>query len=169
MTPETAPLLVAYDGSDASKHAIQQVAASFPGRSAVVLQVVETAVLAGLEHLEALTSHRAEIAQEVIDEINRMVETQATESAGEGAVLAKAAGLNAEPRVEFYRHRNVQASAGEVAHTIIAIGDELDAATIVLSTGGLVSPTGPLRLGSVAYRVLHDADRPVLLVPRPRG
>ena len=46
MTPNATPVLIAYDGSDISKAALQQAAELFPGRPAVVATVWEPGMAA---------------------------------------------------------------------------------------------------------------------------
>ena len=99
----TGPILIAYDGSEDARHAIEHVAAILPG-----------------------------------------------------ADYAGRAGLIAEPRV---------ASATEAAEdTIVRIADELDASLIVIGSRGRRRITS-LVLGSVSHHVVHQARRPVLVVP----
>ena len=64
---------------------------------------------------------------------------------------------------------NVHARAlrGEVAATIDAVASELDVDLIVMSTHALTGPARAL-LGSVADEIVRTAQRPVLLMRRPR-
>ena len=65
-------------------------------------------------------------------------------------------GLEASGRVE--------PASGSIASTILAVGDEVQADTVVVGTRGR-SGLKSLLLGSVSHGVLQHADRPVLVVP----
>jgi nucleotide-binding universal stress UspA family protein len=83
-----------------------------------------------------------------------------------GADVARRSGLEAEPLARAARygsHRRETAVWQEVLRT----ADELDAAAVVLGTRGR-STTRSLLLGSVSYGVVHQARRPVLIVPPAR-
>lgn len=75
-----------------------------------------------------------------------------------GVRLAQAAGLNAEAVA-------VEAT-GPVWKTILDIAERHDAATIVMGSRGLSRVRATL-LGSVSTAVVHRADRPTLVIPRP--
>jgi nucleotide-binding universal stress UspA family protein len=74
----------------------------------------------------------------------------------EGAKCARAAGLDAEPRV-----LSTMATASEA---IVQAADELDAALIVLGSRGRRGLWSAV-LGSTSVNVLHHARRPTLVVP----
>ena len=77
-------------------------------------------------------------------------------TANEGARIAQAAGLDAEPvGVESTR------SAWEI---IVETADRHDAATIVMGARGLTGLRS-LLLGSVSSAVAHHANRPTMIVP----
>lgn len=52
---------------------------------------------------------------------------------------------------------------GVVAETILAYGEKFQADLIVLATHGVNTPSG-WQLGNVTYRIVHDAQVPVLLI-----
>lgn len=52
---------------------------------------------------------------------------------------------------------------GVVAETILSCAEEYHADLIALATHGVNTPTG-WQLGNVAYRIVHDAPVPVLLI-----
>jgi nucleotide-binding universal stress UspA family protein len=52
------------------------------------------------------------------------------------------------------------------AESLLRAGDEHDALAIVVGTTGQGPIAGSL-LGSVTYQVVHRANRPVVVVPRP--
>jgi nucleotide-binding universal stress UspA family protein len=79
--------------------------------------------------------------------------------ADEGARLARAAGLEAEPMAAE--------GGGPVWATILEIAERVDAATIVMGPRGLRA-RWPMLMGSVSSAVVHHTDRPTLLIPQPR-
>ncbi|GAA4912288.1 nucleotide-binding universal stress UspA family protein [Nonomuraea thailandensis] len=148
-------ILIAYDGSDDSKAAIAFAGELFRGQQAVVLTVWERL---------AMTSARASAGLMVaLDQSG--VEDEAigqamSELAGQGAELARQAGLDATPRCD--------ADSVAIWSTIVDVADEIDAQLIVTGTRGL-GGVRSLLLGSTSDRVLHHAHRPVLVVPGPNG
>jgi nucleotide-binding universal stress UspA family protein len=145
---EPAPLLICYDRSPGARHAIEQAASLFPGRSALILDVwtlpVEIAVL-GMGAAALLS----EADQRAI----------AVEAADEGCEIAREAGLEAAPLT-------ASGSVDGTAHAILRVADEHDAGLIVMGSRGL-GGVRALFLGSVSQAVVHRARRPVLVVPRP--
>jgi len=118
------PILIAYDGSEDAKAAVDRATALFPERAAIVLTVGEAA-----NHAET--------------------------TAAAGAVLARAQGrhataMSAEP-------------TGNVASTILAEADRVDAAVVVMGTRGSSAVTAAIR-GSVSAAVTANSRRPVLVV-----
>ena len=78
--------------------------------------------------------------------------------ADEGVRVAQDAGLEAEPVA-------VKAT-GPIWKAILELADRHDAATIVMGSRGLTGLRSML-LGSVSNAVVHHADRPALVIPRP--
>ncbi len=108
----TGPILIAYDGSDDARHAIDHVATMLPGAEAVVLYVRQP--------LESLAAHME--GHPALEEVER-VQSQSRDStehvAAAGAEHARRAGLDAAAHV---------ASATEaVGDTVVHVADELDA------------------------------------------
>lgn len=147
-------ILIAYDGSDDAKAAIEFCGKMFPGRDAVVLTVWERL---------AMTTARASAGLVMVVDTSpaeeEAIQQAMTELAGQGTERARAAGLEARPRCE--------PDAPAVWSTIVDVADELDAELIVTGTRGLGGMRS-LLLGSTSDRVLHHAGRPVLVVPGPR-
>lgn len=145
------PILIAYDGSDAARHAIDHMASLFSGARAVIVYVRPP--------LESVAAHLE--GHPALEEV-RSVEAQAHDAAErlalEGAAYARRIGLDAEARVS--------SSADSVADALIAIADEVDAALIVLGSRGR-RELKSLLLGSVSHHVVHHARRPALVVPTP--
>jgi nucleotide-binding universal stress UspA family protein len=141
--------LIAYDGSDDAKLAIECAGRVLANGNVTVLAVWQhpTAALAqsgaGLMYATGLS------------ELAEAAERAAHTCAAEGVGLATAAGLTAEPLV--------RQAAGPVWPTILKTADELDANVTVLGSRGL-SGIKTLMLGSVSDAVLHHTQRPTLIV-----
>jgi nucleotide-binding universal stress UspA family protein len=151
------PLVVCYDGSENSRHAIEEAARLHPGASAVVLHVWES--------IESTMAYRYSLAgvtgalEEAMTELQAAGAEEAAKLAEEGATLAIDAGLLAEPLVEQ--------STGHAWTAAVKLVDDRDACLIVVGAKG----RGPLRslsLGSFASGVVHHSTRPVLVVPQPQ-
>ena len=129
--------LVAYDGSDASKKAVEQaVGLMAEGDELVLVMVVPTAVI----------KEFADVPPDIS--------------------LQKARGM-VEGAVEGLRERGVRARGvvreGDIADEILNLSAELGADIIVIGHRGL-SKIGRFAIGSVADRVVRYATRPVLIV-----
>jgi nucleotide-binding universal stress UspA family protein len=78
--------------------------------------------------------------------------------AAETVSALKDAGVSAEAEIR-------ETGIGQVAHAILDAADRHDARLVVLGSSGRTDlPHVPF--GSVAHRLLHQASRPVLIVPR---
>lgn len=134
-------ILIGYDGSDGAKHAISFAGEYLAGREAVVVTATELwppAIKGGEAPVDTAARARAEA------------------TAAEGVALARAAGIEAEPRAVF--------SAEKPWQSIIAAADELDAGVIVVGSHGF-NGLRPLVLGSVSHQLAHHAHQPVIAVP----
>ena len=151
------PVVLAYDGSDHARIAIEQSGALLTGRRAVVVTVWQS--LAGL-FLHADVDRLTGTMREAADELDAADAEEATTRAAEGAELASAAGFEASPLA-------VRAG-GRVWAELLGAANEADCAAIVLGSRGLSRLQSAL-LGSVSHGVLHHARRPVLLVPTSGG
>jgi nucleotide-binding universal stress UspA family protein len=147
-------VLIAYDGSDAAGHAIDEAAKLLPPGRAIVLNVWQRVAYAVSGYGAALTppvdTHGLDLK----------VEESCKQAAAEGADRAKAAGLDAEGAV-------VEAS-GPIWEAVLEFADEQNAAAIVLGSRGR-SGLKSLLLGSVSHAVASHARRPVLIVPPAAG
>jgi nucleotide-binding universal stress UspA family protein len=145
-------ILIAYDGSEDAKAAIQHAGELMPGTAVTVLAIWEpftTLLDRTPETLRPLAAVRD------ADEIDRKSAEDAEELATEGVELARAAGLDA---------RSLSTSLkGSVADTIIEQADSLDVDAIVVGSRGLTGMA--LLLGSVSLAVVQRADRTVVIVP----
>lgn len=149
------PVLLAFDGSDPARRAIEQAGALFPGRRAVV-----TTVWRSIE--SGAAAARVALPDAVVDDAVERLDAAAGESAleiaREGAELATAAGMQATP--------DARVCADAVWSTVLAAADEIDAAAIVVGSRGRSAVQAAL-LGSTSSGVLHRSRRPVVLVGDP--
>ena len=145
-------ILIAYDGSDDAKAAIQHAGKLMPGSPATVLTIWEpfdTMLARTPEVLKPLARVRE------AEDIDRQEVDAAEESAEEGVRLARAAGLEATPLTTPLN--------GSIAEAIIAQADRLDVDAIVVGSRGLTGMA--LLLGSVSLAVVQRANRTVVVVP----
>jgi nucleotide-binding universal stress UspA family protein len=153
------PAVVAYDGSDEARAAIEAAVALFAGRRLLVVTVWEAGLAQAMAPLRDPTgvgypiSTPAEAA--AIDEIQH---DHAVRAAEEGAGLARDLGAQAEPLAV--------ADEADVAETLAAIADEHDAAALVVGSRGLGGVKSRL-FGSTSRELLRRTDRPVLVVRAP--
>src|SRR5436309_1165075 len=93
----THPVLLAYDGSSSSKHAISAAGKLLSGRAAVVVHVyvVPTPPVPA----ESGPAVALAVAPELTAELEQRAREQATRVVGEGVELARAAGFAAEPEL----------------------------------------------------------------------
>jgi nucleotide-binding universal stress UspA family protein len=149
-----APILIAYDGSEGAARAVAEAGRVFgPGRRAVVATVwCSLATLAP----SALSGLPPGVAQASLDQLDAAAEREAAAQAEAGAEAAREAGFDAQA----VAHREDGAGwAGTCA-----LADQLDAAAIVVGSRGLSGVKSAL-LGSFSRGVVHNARRPVLVVP----
>lgn len=139
-------VLVAYDGSQPSKRALQyvieQARDSASPMQIHVINVQHGAVVYG-DYVTA----------SMIEEINNGLLDEADK------VLKEAAATLAEAEVAHKTH----AAMGNVAEQVNAAIKQLGCDTVVMGTRGLGSFSG-LMLGSVANRVIHEVSVPVILI-----
>jgi nucleotide-binding universal stress UspA family protein len=147
------PVLIAYDGSDGSKAAIDAAGRLFPDRRAIVVSVWHSMAAAAPASLIAIP---AAVASRAYEELDSESERQAAARAAEGVTVAREAGLNASGEAVL--------CAGQVWATLVNTADEADADAIVLGSRGLSAVKSAL-VGSVANGVLHHSTRPVVVVP----
>jgi nucleotide-binding universal stress UspA family protein len=145
-------ILIAYDGSEDARAAIQHASRLMPGTAVTVLTIWEpftTMLDRTPETLRPLAAVRD------ADEIDRQESSAAEESSKEGAELARAAGLDATSLTTSLH--------GNTADTIIEQANRLDVDAIVVGSRGLTGMA--LLLGSVSLAVVQRADRTVVIVP----
>ena len=145
-------ILIAYDGSQDAKAAIQHAGALMHGTAVKVLTIWEP--------FTTLLARTPEVLRSLArvddgDEIDRESADDAERLSAQGVELAREAGLDATPLTTVLR--------GSIADTIIAQADQLDVDAIVVGSRGLTGMA--LLLGSVSLSVVQHADRTVVIVP----
>jgi len=149
-------ILIAYDGSDDAKAAIEHAASLMPGEPAVVVTVWEP-------YVQMLTRYPAPgalvVGGDETGEIDGASREAAEDKSDEGAALARSHGLEAASRAV--------AREDSVCETLLAEADRANAAAIVTGSRGL-GGLSSLLLGSVSHALLQHADRPVVIVPSPK-
>lgn len=150
------PILIAYDGSDGAKAAIEAAGRLFPGAVAEIVSIWHSMASAAPASLIAIP---AKVAAGAYEQLDRESEQTASTLADEGATAAKAVGLDATGAALLCR--------GQVWATLVAAANERDVEAIVVGSRGR-SVVASAVLGSVANGVVHHSSRPVVVVPAPR-
>jgi nucleotide-binding universal stress UspA family protein len=141
------PVLLAYDGSDHAKNAIEKAGDLLSERSALVLNVWHSWVTEVPVYLPGVAPEFDEIAAGL-----------SADCADEGVGLAAAAGFDPKPlSVSTLR---------SPWHAVLDAVKQHDASVVVLGSRSLSGPSAIL--GSTATGVAHHTECPVLIVP-PAG
>lgn len=153
--PETATMLIAYDGTDNARRAVE-----YAGRLLCAHRAVVVTVWSPVQRGSAPAALDLDGPPDLDDDDGAdMAYVDAQRTNTEGLDLARAAGLDARPLCA--------AMSGTVWNTIIEAADALDAALIVTGTRGTTGLRS-LMQSSVADNVLRRGHRPVLIVPPGR-
>jgi nucleotide-binding universal stress UspA family protein len=145
MAADEKPILIAYDGSDQAKQAIDQAGASLrTPRRAVVLAAYEP-----LAAIPFWGAPAAMVPAEMLEEVRK----EAARTAEEGAKLAASAGFDASPAIR---------EGVRTWQAILDAAKDADAGMIVLGSHGR-GAVGSALMGSVATSVAHHAALPVLI------
>ena len=139
------PILVCFDGSAGSRHAIDELGQLLHGQPVVVLSVWSSPVGMAVHGMGREAHEHVEQQQQI-----------ATESAVAGSELARQAGLDASPLI-------ASGSRDGTCRAILDTADACDARLIVLGARGLHGFKA-LLLGSVSDCVVRHARRAVLVV-----
>jgi len=138
-------MLIAVDGSEHARHAIEaaaRLARAMPAVEVVLLNVADAMVFYG------------ELPPFDIEAVERAQRQHQEQLLAEAEAMARASGLQ---KVQ------TQSAVGLTAQEILRVADERGVDQIVMGTHGR-GAVGSLLLGSVAQRVVHQAKVPVLLV-----
>jgi nucleotide-binding universal stress UspA family protein len=161
------PVLLCYDGSDGAGRAIER-AGRVLGGEAIVLTVWESAGSAILRYTPpGVTDVGREargVAEDVIDELDASTAEAARATADAGNALAVAAGFDARPLARRALARAAERAAVTVWRAVLDTAEDEGAEVIVLGSRGR-SGVRSMVLGSVSYGVVHNSERPVLIVP----
>ena len=149
------PVVVAYDGSDGARRAIEAVGRLLGGRATVVVRAWEPPFRRGLITL-ALAAGRIDDVGEVVVQLHAALAQCAAATTENGVAVAEAAGLEAVGDTfesDDGPWRGVAAAARAPGASVIAMGMRgLGAARSVL-------------LGSVSAGLVQNAELPVLVAP----
>lgn len=146
------PIVVAYDGSDGARAAIDRCAELVSPRPVIVISVWSSLASAARAGMVAVP---ADVAHEACEKLDRGAEQRAAALAEEGAERLRQLGMEA----------TAIAVCGEwnTWTSIVDAAEEHDAALVVVGSRGLSGVKSAL-LGSVSNAILHHCSRPVLVV-----
>ena len=148
------PAVIAYDGSDYAKRAIDVAGGLFDGRATVVVNVWESQYRHGLT-MRALTNTPGGDLRAVVEALDGELANAAERVLQDGVQRARAAGLDATGETIE--------SPGGVWRAIATAAGTRGAAVIVTGARGLSGARATL-LGSVSSGLVHNAELPVLVV-----
>ena len=159
MATDERPAVVAFDGSDEARAAVSTAVALFPGRRLVIVSVWEPGLALALSPTRDMSGvgYPPPSAAEV-EALDHVQHDHAVEVADEGVALARGLGATADP--------DPIADEADVADTIAAVAERVDACAIVVGTRGLGRMRSRL-FGSTSRDVLRHTRRPVLVVKAP--
>lgn len=146
------PVLICFDGSEGSAHAIEEAGKLFPGAPAVVVHVWHRPALYG----SVGYAGQPVIPPDVEEEIEQAAGNQANDVVKQGEDIARAAGLH----VEGFAH----VTPGPAWRQLLASADEVDARAIVVGSRGF-GEMKALVLGSTSQALAHHSRRPLVIVP----
>jgi nucleotide-binding universal stress UspA family protein len=149
--------MIAYDGSDAAKHAISAAAELFAGRQAYVVSVWEPGLAYAMSDLEPTGPELSPVPMDIqgAQELEEELQVHARRIAAEGAELAKTAGLDCEALVVAERV--------SIADALVEVADKQSVAALVIGSRGLTGLRARLE-GSTSSAVLKKAACPVVVV-----
>lgn len=148
-------LLICFDGSPGSVHAVEEAARLFPGAHATLVH----AWLAPLPYGGIGYGGQILLPPEIHHELEETAERHATEVAERGVALAKSAGLDATA--------DVREAGGPSWRALLGAADDSDADVVVAGSRGF-GEFKALMLGSTSTALSHHLRRPLLIVPTPQ-
>ena len=159
MPDDAAPIVVAYDGSEAASGAIRAAAELFPHRRIVIVTVWEPGLAMAMAQSRDPTGFSYSLpGVDELQAVDRAEHDHAADAAAQGVQIAAEAGAAAEAC-------SLEDDSG-VAKTIAAYAKGCGAAAVVVGSRGL----GGLRArlyGSTSRGLLESAERPVMVVRAP--
>ncbi|HWK25529.1 MAG TPA: universal stress protein [Solirubrobacter sp.] len=149
------PALLAFDGSDGAKRAIEAAGRVLGERPVIVVHAWES------QYRRTLTAHAlargpVDDIREIVDTLEQALSDDATAVMHDGVAAARAAGLTAIGET--------RESDDGAWRTLVRAAAEHDAALVVTGSRGIGGARSAL-LGSVSSGLIHNAERPVLVVP----
>jgi nucleotide-binding universal stress UspA family protein len=152
-------VVVAFDRSDEARAAMTAAATLFGHHPLVVVSVWEPGLaMAALPERDTMGLSYPMPSAEEIQQVDRIEHDHAASTAQAGVELAQSLGATAEALPVEDR--------ADVADTIHAIAQQVDAAAIVVGSRGLGGVKSAL-MGSTSRKLLHESRRPVLVVRAP--
>lgn len=151
------PVMLCYDGSAPARHAAQVAGGLLRGSRALIAhcwQPIDDRTLLRSAAHPILAPQLGDLTAK----LNDADREQANMVAAEGADVARAAGLEATPRIVGVRQGTWE--------TLADVAEDEDARLVVAGSRGQ-SSLSSLVIGSVSYGLLHHSDRPLLIVPPP--
>jgi nucleotide-binding universal stress UspA family protein len=152
------PILIAFDGSDASRRAIADAASLLGPRRALVATVWEAGLAYAAPEMRGDGLTAFPIDPELARQVDEDVHMHAERIAREGAELATSLGLQAEP-LAIIEER-------DIPDTIVQLARENAVAAIVVGSRGLSGLRARLE-GSTTKGLLKLASCPVIVVHEP--
>lgn len=146
-------ILIAYDGSDGAKAAVEAAGRLFPGWRADLVCVWQSVAAVGPAGSIGVPT---EVIGKACVVLERHAADQAESVADEGATAARAAGLQPTARA-------IQGAGSTWAALVRLAADEQPAAVVLGSRGR--SGIQSVLLGSVSSGVTHHSKLPVVVVP----
>ena len=148
-------ILIAYDGSEGAKAAIDRAAELFAGWPMLVLSAERSMAATATAAVVGLP---AEVAGTAMARLNAEAQRRAESLAKEGAEAARSAGLEANHLATL--------SSGNIWSEIVRVAGERGVAAVMVGSRGL-SDIKSILLGSVSSGVVHHSSRPVVVVRGP--
>jgi nucleotide-binding universal stress UspA family protein len=153
-----APLVIAFDGSEASRAALERAAELFPGRDVMIATVWEPGLALEFSAYDSFGTVAPPPDPNTVAELDRAQRDHSTKVAQAGAELAKSLGLQATPHpVE---------DDVDVADTLIQLAESAGAGAIVVGSHGVTGLRSRI-VGSVARKLLSHCRCPVVVVRHP--
>jgi nucleotide-binding universal stress UspA family protein len=149
-------IIIGYDGSEHAQAAAEQVIRVFFEEPATVLTVWEPYAETPMTSELGLGSGFGVGHERDAADLNPELLERARRTAEEGAQRLRAAGMDADSLVE---QRD-----GNVARTVLAVAERVNAEAVVVGTRGRGAAKSAL-LGSVSHDLVQHADRVVVVVP----
>jgi nucleotide-binding universal stress UspA family protein len=157
---EVSPIVIAYDGSEAARAAVNEAAALFGSRRAIIITVWEPGLADYMAMPGTMGAGTMMMPYDpsTVQEIDKASEDHARNIAEDGVKLAVAGGLDAEALPVR--------DGADIADAILETAKKRDAAAIVIGSRGLKGLKSKL-MGSSSSSVLSRSEWPVVVVHQP--